>query len=251
MTIVMFCCFFLFFGETFSFYQNIPEEKELHSHIPLSKKYHLIGKGAQCLAFESEDGQTVLKLFKAHHHFPRISRAFKLLISPSFRRECEQRWDKKFRKTADCYEMAFAHLKKETGLLDLHLKKTEGLDLSVELHDGAKKVVLDLNSYPYIVQKKALLLPEHLKNLSEKHEYAKMRIALNSVRKLFEERTKKGFSDRRQSLRINYGFVDGEAIQLDPGKIFENQDLRLNSAPEIERLNQRLDQWIKKYFPEF
>jgi hypothetical protein len=94
------------------------------------------------------------------------------------------------------------------------------------------------------VQKKAILLPVYLKQLGP----AEQKSAIEKVRALFEKRIKQKITDRRQSLRINYGFVNGKAVQIDPGKIY--RDEQLDTMIETERLNLRVDNWIKKHFPE-
>lgn len=228
-------------------YREIPEENSPDFSHPLTQNYYLIGKGAQFYAFESEDHSTVLKLFKARHYRPQLSRTLKHLFSSSARASSKRRWKQKFDATSNCYETAFKELKNETGLLALHLKKTKIPNLTVQLIDRHKKYPLDLNEFPFVVQKKAILVPEYLNRFLINHEPEKARAALQKVRMFFEKRVQKGFSDKRQCLRINYGFVDEQMIQIDPGKIHL---LQTDPEQEIERLHARLDRWILKHYKE-
>ncbi len=206
-----------------------------------TRRFYLIGKGAQFFAFESEDKNSVLKLFKAHHYLPTISKRLHAFFSPSHQRR--ERWNNKFLETCACYELAFEKLKNETGLIALHFNKTEDQDLTVTLVDGIKEFTVDLNELPFVLQKKAILLPDYLKQLSSKEEQIR---AIEAIKQLFAERTKKKITDARQSLRINYGFIDGKVVQIDPGKIYHDE--QLDTRAEMERLNARVDQWVKKHF---
>lgn len=213
---------------------------------PLSQRYYLIGKGAQFFAFESEDHKTVLKLFKARHYLPKLSRSFKHLLFSSSRADSEQRWRQKFQTTCACYEMAFEDLKNETGLLALHLKKTE-TPLTVQLIAGKKNYSIDLSELPFVIQKKAILLPAYLQHFIAHKEPEKAKRALQEMQTFFERRTQKGYTDERQSLRINYGFAEGQPIQIDPGKIYR---LQTDPKEEIIKLHERLERWVLKYYPE-
>lgn len=225
--------------------QGIRHEQSAATLEMGAKRFYLIGKGSQFFAFESEDHSMVLKLFKARHYLPQFSKRLQLFLSSALREKSEERWKKKFLETCTCYELAYEDLQSETGLIALHFNKTERSDLLVTLVDGKKEFVLDLNKFPFILQKKATLLPDYLSKLPCKEEQKK---AITAVKRLFEERTKKLITDQRQSLRINYGFVEGKAIQIDPGKIYK--DPELDQSEEIKRLNARVNRWVLKHFPE-
>ncbi|HSX12117.1 MAG TPA: hypothetical protein VLF61_01340 [Rhabdochlamydiaceae bacterium] len=221
------------------------ENKEAHYGAPFTftaQRFYLIGKGSQFFAFESEDHTLVLKLFKARHYLPKFSKRLSLLLSSSLQKKSDERWKKKFLDTCACYELAFTELCEETGLIALHFSKTE-TPHPVTLVDGTKEYSLDLSTVPFVLQKKAILFPEYLRQLTNKEAQKQ---AIESLKALFAERAQKKITDGRQSLRINYGFVEGKAIQIDPGKIYRDEQLDL--MIEREKLNARVDRWVLKHF---
>jgi prepilin-type processing-associated H-X9-DG protein len=197
------------------------------------ERFHLIGKGSQFFAFESEDGTLVLKLFKARHFLPKFSKRIQQFFSSS----SPKRWEEKFAKTSDCYTLAFEELREETALVALHFGKSDPPYL-ITLVDGSKEYRVDISKLPFVVQKKATLLPAYLAQVADKQE------ALERVKALFAKRVEKKITDKRQSLRINYGFVDGHAVQIDPGKIYKDKSI---DEAELNRLHQRVDRWARKH----
>ena len=197
----------------------------------LEQPFFFLGQGAQCYAFLGEDGKTVLKLFKKDR-----KRFF---------------WKKEkqgFKEASDAYKLAFKQLKEETGLLYLHLNES-ALNGKLTLIDEQKKVHrIYADETAFLLQKRVELLPDYLDSL------AGDRVAIEEVIQKFEtffiHRTKKGITDPKQALRINYGFLDGQVVQLDPGKIYEDAALKENSEAEIKRLIDHLHVWMdRKYNP--
>ena len=220
--------FFLFT----TFYSDIPEGNlnTLSLASPFSQRYCYCGKGAQVIAFQSQDGHYVLKLFRAKHkksfRFRKPLRWFKKETPIS-----RQKWKEKFEDTKRRYLMAFEHLQEESGLIFLHFEKTKD-PLFVTI-DGRK---MDLASYPFILQKKATLAPCYLKANPEKKEEI-----IQQLRTFFKTRLDKGFSDPRQALSINYGFIDNRPIQIDVGKI---EPFEGDKKEELRRIYSHIDEWI-------
>lgn len=241
--------------------------KELYSAIPsadssdplpqelvqtLHQPFHLIGEGAQMYAFRSADGKSVIKVFKARHfpHGSLLQRWRRLHCSKEEMRHAQKRWGEKFADTCNRYLMAFKDLKEETGLTYLHFEKTSGLPLSTTLLDANKKPYpVDLNNHPFIVQRYAQLVPDYLKTLVDAKQMDLAQTAISSLKELFLHRTQKGYVDDRQSLRINYGFINGKAVQIDVGKIKKVELTPVQTEEVLIRLDQRVNQWIHCYFP--
>ena len=100
-----------------------------------NQKFHFLEEGRECFAFESEDGNFVVKFFKARRMkkgewfkegflaFLFHSRSKLLKIKEEKKRE----WEKELTDTANRYSIAFQDLPIETGLYLLHFEKTENL----------------------------------------------------------------------------------------------------------------------------
>ena len=199
----------------------------------LDQPYTYLNEGAQTYAFVSKDGAYVLKLFKAQHQKRfKFSRFWKRLTQeekdPQLR---EAKWRIKFQNTCRRYKMALLDLKEETGLIYLHFQHSP-TPLPVKLQARGVYTV-DLSKLPFILQKKAVLAPNYCRQHPIEGEKA--------LRELFKTRLEKGYSDPRQSLNINYGFVEDQPIQIDVGKI---EPFEGDKEEELEKIYSRLDAWI-------
>src|SRR5579872_2775416 len=103
----------------------------------LNQKFTYFGRGLQSFAFLSEDGEHVLKICNNRYqtslfwleHFP----------CPSFlhawRDQKVASYYSKLRATFSSYQLAYEKLKNETGLLALHLEKSQELFPHVQIID--------------------------------------------------------------------------------------------------------------------
>jgi len=214
-------------------YTEIPKgSEELTEMYPLfNQTFTYLGEGSQLIAFVSEDGTTVLKLFKKKH---KKSFKFSRLLSSitKNRKQSQRNWSIKFQDTCRRYKMAFAELKEESGLLGLHLHHTKDpLIMMLSVHHKTYQV--DLSKHPFIIQKRAILAPEYAKQHPEE--------ARRALKEFFRVRLERGFSDPRQTFSTNYGFIEGKAIQLDVGKI---EHFEGDPSAEIAKIDDRVDYWI-------
>lgn len=199
----------------------------------LQQPFTYIGRGAQMIAFASKDGAYVLKIFKGKHKARKLSR---MLTQYKNRQGAKEEWRTKFADTCRRYELALEHLQDETGLIQLHFHKTHS-PLPVTLIDKTA-YRLDLSAVPFILQKKAVLVPEYLQNNPTKKDEA-----VQALKSFFVTRIQKGFSDPRQSLNINYGFIDDRPIQIDVGKI---EPFKGDVEAELKQIYSRIDRWASE-----
>lgn len=217
------------------FYTSI-DSTDSELFLPLIKQpFTYIGQGEQMYAFESCDGSYVLKIFKGkkkqHFKFKRI------LAQLKNRAGAREEWKSKFNDTCRRYEIALDHLKEETGLIHLHFHKTTA-PLPVTLIDRTA-YQLDLSTLPFIIQKKAVMAPDYFRQNPEKRAQAKQ-----ALKDFFTKRIEKGFSDPRQSLTINYGFIDDTPIQIDVGKIERFQG---DVEAELKKIHAHVDEWVSRF----
>lgn len=215
-------------------YTEIPRGSEETAEIApiLQQRFFYLGEGSQIYAFLSNDGKTVLKLFKAKHNKPyKWHRIFQEFKTKDWS-QSQYKWKLKFQDTCRRYRMAFMDLKEETGLIYIHFQHTP-LPLLVELRDKYT-FQIDLAKYPFILQKKAVLAPDYIR---------KNPVGVQALKDFFQIRTLKGFSDPRQTLSKNYGFVEDQPIQIDPGKI---EPFTGDCEMEIEKIQANVDEWASR-----
>lgn len=221
------------------------ELKEIESI--LSQPFTFLGSGGQAYAFLSQDGKTVLKLFK-HHHLYSFS-YLKAAPLPSF---VTSFINKREEHRADFFQsckIAYDELRQETGLLYLQLNKTDHWKRNITLIDklGISHQV-DLDNLEFALQKRASLALPSVKKLirAGKKEEAKQAIA--SILNIMAIRCQKGIKDNDNGLRRNMGLLDNQAIAIDIGSFSKDHALAkpLNMEKELKEKTWRLSRYLEK-----
>ncbi len=186
----------------------------------LERPFRFLASGGQCYAFESEDGQYVLKVFKQHHlRLPSIASA----IVPASLNAYFAHKEKTF--LASC-RIAATELAQETGVVFAHLEKLQGVPSHILLIDKLNiSHQVPSSSLPFVLQKRAILFDEHLKMLLTQGKLPEAISAIESVLALAESRCKKGFADNDPVLNRNWGFIGNEAVEVDVGPFYPDPQL--------------------------
>ncbi len=201
--------------------------KQLASEI-LKQRFTYLGRGGQLTAYESADHQYVIKFFN-----PRNS---------LFNRR--KNLEKNFKR----YAMSLKDLKEETGVVYNHFDPSTVLNQSVEVVGRKGKVYqIKLEKYPFVLQKKVELVLPYLDKLYKEGRIAEAKEATRQVYALFLSRTKKGYRDHSQRLAINYGFYNGKAVQLDPGRIRKDKSVAQNPQKEMQRITRNIKKYLSGY----
>ncbi len=194
----------------------------------LGQEYRYLAKGAQSYVFVSADGKYVLKFFRHSH-----------LRDPE-----------KLNKDFTSYKIAFEQMKEETGLVFLHLNKTNDLKQKVTIYDKLGIIhELDLDTMEFMLQKKATLIFTALTGWMENGEVDRAKLGITSLFKLLQLRCAKGIFDKDPDLKTNFGFYQDKAVQIDVGrfKIYKTGEAQKN---EIVRITDGLHHWINANYPE-
>lgn len=197
---------------------ELPKSEGISTEAPpdvFSQEFTYLGSGGQAYAFVSKDNQYVLKFFKHHHHTLPFWRS--LLPKASIR---EKKREKKRLRDFTSYRLCMEQLPEESGLLYVHLEKTDHLKTEVRIIDKIQIAhKIDLDSTAFILQKRATLAYEHLDALIERGDLLKAQEALISICDLVISRCQKGIYDEDPKIHRNFGFVDGKAILIDVGRL--------------------------------
>lgn len=262
----LFSLFFLHFDENFSsfdfehgFHKDYSTEvSELDYSLldtALNQPFHYLGHGKQMFAFVSEDEKYVLKLFNPmrplKHEWYKELRYWKRYSSLNW---ISREWFHKksrLRKFFRQHKLAYEHLKEETGLLFVHLSPSYRVNHFVHVTDNrGNKQILDLNRTPFVLQKKAILVPQYLQSLMQNNRNEEAQAAVAKLVQLLEKRIEKGITDRIQTMENNYGFVDGKPIQIDIGRIRLDPSLKVMPNQERERILSNFHYWLGEKFPD-
>ncbi len=226
-------------------------------NILSQQPFYWLGKGFQASAFQSLDGEYVIKFF---HQGRLRDKTFKsnpiqfLLQKQEFEEKADSR--KKHRQeifisSKQCCE----ELSDETGIVFVHLNRTSNKIKGIKLFDAygnAHRVRGD--DVSFVLQRKAnYLVPVFTKLMQEnKTDEAKARI--EQIFSLLLTCAKKGFLDGDHALirNNNVGFVADRAIYIDTGHIVKYDQVNMLERMKYEfevRLSP-LHDWLKVKFPE-
>lgn len=226
-------------------------EKEIHtaSHI-LDQPFYYLGKGAQCYAFVSEDGNYVLKFFRLYHLRP--PEWFTSMPLPSFLQGYRQeKIERKFEELSRdflSYKIAFDELKDDTGLLYVHLNKTDHFHKKVTLYDKIKvKHSIDIDSMEFLLQKKADLFYPAMQTMIDGGKKEEAKAALQKLVSFLAKRASLGLYDKDPDINTNFGIANGSPLQIDVGRFRPDPSRKDPSLyiTDIIRVTDNLRQWLE------
>jgi len=233
---------------------SLSEEENKDLKKALDQPYRFLDKGAQCYVFLSQDGRYVIKFFKLHALQPPI--ALRTVQLPFY---LQRVWVQKLlekrqslTKTFTSYKIAFEEMKEETGILFLHLNKTDHLKQKLVILDNLGiSHPLDLDKMEFLVQKRASLFYPFLETSIQEQGMEPAKRILSDLVQFLVIRNRKEIFDKDPDLTTNFGFLDGKLIQIDVGR-FRKESQRKDPKvyhDEIVRITDLFNKWLKVHYP--
>ena len=219
------------------------------------QKFSYLAAGGQVYAFVSEDGKYVLKFFK--HHLRRLPFWLKTLPLPKHlatkRKNQKKKRQRKLLRDFGSYKLSFENLLDETGLLYVHLNKTDSLQKTARIVDKIGIThQIDLDQVEFVLQKKAELALIHLSNLVSMQKIDHAKEAIESICGLVISRCKKGIYDEDAKIHRNFGFIDNKAVIIDVGRL-KPDPRRKNKAVQkndLIKITRKLSDFLEDLSPE-
>ncbi len=196
---------------------NYVESSEIENY--LNKPFTYLGSGGQCYAFLSSDGKTVLKLFK-HHHMRLSSfwRSAHLGPLEKFRLKVFGNANEKLNQVFNSFLIAKEKLQSSSGLIYLHLNKSADLRQKITLIGPlGVKHTLDADTLEFALQHYAVGFYDQLDKLLNTGQEEQARKIVGQLLELIERKKCLGIIDNDPILKKNFGYSEGEVIQIDCG----------------------------------
>jgi hypothetical protein len=220
----------------------------------LAQPFHYLAKGHQCFVFEGLDGQTVIKFLNYNRfslpgglmYFPWPKPVHLWLAAQDHHRR------HRFDDTMRSFILADKRLRPETGILYLHVQPGGDLPTITAIDRAHRIHEIDLNGVAFILQKKASPIFDELERRYQMQGKAGLEEGVEAFFALIRRRCLMGIADDDRDVGINFGFADGEAMLLDPGRIYFDERLRTKEglAHEMKIATKRLRKWLQKHHPE-
>jgi hypothetical protein len=236
---------------------SMPSCEELKQvNAVLEQEFFYLGKGFQCYAFESADGQYVLKFFR--HQRLQLPYIYKLVedIPPFTKKVAALTRERKRRKNhlLRGFTLAFEQAKEETALVYVHLAKTARCHPPIALFDKAKnRYVVDLNGIEFLIQRKAKHIKPTFDALMAEGRVDEAKKRIDQIFELLVSCAKRGIQDTDKALirKNNLGFLSERAIYIDTGKLALRENIKTKQGfiTDLKRLIP-LYEWLKKNHPE-
>lgn len=228
---------------------SLSTNEEAHLKELLNQPFSFLGSGVQCYAFVSADGQYVLKLFKHYHMWPDND----LLKEIPGMKKTVQKREERMRHLFSSSKTAYEDYRQETGLLYIHLNRSEGRYGKLKVFDKLHiEQELDLDCSAFLIQRRAELVYPHLETLLKRGDENSAKEALNSLLTLILSRSQKGIANSDPIMHRNFGFIDDQAVEIDIGSFTKNPYMK-NSFLAKQQLffeTRALEEWLQKEHPQ-
>ncbi len=211
----------------------------------LKTPFHYFSHGNQSSVFVSEDRKYVLKLFRYQRSvFPIVH-----WLKNGWKNKPKLGLRAKLERTFDATHLAFMEGKEFTKVHYCHLNLTKELLPVVTLHVGEKMYRLPLDRYRFALQQKVEPFKKTLLEARESPE--KMQGLIRSFGKLLFNRSKKNIRNADHNLGPNFGFFNGEAVEIDFGNYQKIGPDPQRQKKEMSQFLIGLEWWLAKFAPEY
>jgi hypothetical protein len=219
-----------------------------------SQPFYYLGKGCQSYVFQSADEQYVLKFFKYQRFRPQEWLSWFSFIPPleSYRQDKIQKKKQKLENVFISWKIAYEELPKETGVVYVHLNKTDHLKRSLTLYDKmGLEHKLDLDRYEFLVQRKATLLAPTLDEMMSQGKETESKLLIDRLISLLLDEFERGYADNDHALMQNTGVLDGFPIHIDVGQFVRNSRVKRPEVWHQELFNKmwKFSKWLEKTHP--
>jgi hypothetical protein len=235
--------------------RSLTDEESDEIERVFSQKFRYLGKGCQSYVFASEDGQYVIKFLKYQRFRPK-NWLYYFKFFPSMEKYLKAKIEKKRHKLENVFaswKIAFEELQSETGVLYIHLNKSNYLNKTLVIYDKIGwEHHLNLDDYEFMVQRKAALLCPTIQSWMEKGELDRTKTLLDKLLNLVVSEYDRGLADNDHALMQNTGVIDDLPIHIDAGQLIRNSKMRDPKIWGQELFNKtwKFRRWLQKKYPE-
>jgi hypothetical protein len=210
----------------------------------LKEPFTYLSKGAQSYVFLSNDQKYVLKLFRFDACRIQLGQKLKKKFRKwtGMRGKHELPLDVKARKTLSSCKISYDLASDLTGVVWVHLNP-QPTDLPmISLKDRLGRTHrIDPSKYRFALQKKA---DSFLQTILKAEDPAPL---IDSYLSLISKLSERGIANLDPTMGRNFGFIDGQAIEIDFGNFALD-----SSRAERDRIHfeKRLVKWLEKKRPD-
>lgn len=212
-------------------------------------KFSYLAHGAQSFVFQSEDRQWTLKLFR---HDRWIHPWRKMIRNEILQKKKRLAFDQKIDRLFCSTRLAFEQVPDLTGLVYVHLNRTEHLPSVILIDSVGREQSLDLNRTYFVIQRRADPIKQVLLEAVQAGDQEYFKRLSRSFVQLLNRRTAKGIRNSDTKVAKNFGIWKDQVIEWDFGNYWIDPEMTTEVArlSEINRFIFQPERWLKN-FPEW
>ena len=111
---------------------------------------------------------------------------------------------------------------------------------------------IPLDRVPFLLQKKAELLPEHITRLLSENKKGEAIRSLCQILELVKNSCQKGFAHANENIEIAYGFVDQRSIYIRSTYLSLDNSMKTSrgALKEVFTVSKTIESWLQRKHPE-
>ena len=235
---------------------NVSEDLTTFVNVITQQPFHYLAKGFQAYAFMSQDGEYVLKFFQQQRlrERPFKEEPLKYMFDKSYREKAAFKLRHK-EEIFSSSKLSFEEIPEETGIIYVHLNKTDGELRGIRLYDQRGQACkIKPDSVSFIIQRRADYVIPTITALMKKGDIEGAKRRVDQIIDLLLVLARKKIADSDYALirNNNIGFSKDRAIYIDTGHLSKNDDLNVYKRMKYEfsvRLKP-LYEWMKINYPD-
>ncbi len=239
-------------AEVFQEKKGLPTEEKIINC--LRQDYHYLSWGHHSYAFQSEDGEYVIKFMRYHKFCPSLASVIRHGISDP--RSHHERFDPRFFFMLKSFALGEKILPDISGSLYFHQFHDNDLPKSLTLWDKTnQKFTIDPNRTIFVLQKKTHLFKEIFSEIKQKRDKEGLKKIITGYLMTIHERTKRQIMNKdRKAFLANYGCISesDQVLEIDIGSMVFSKSLTTLKGRRHELLDcsMQLRAWLVKHFPD-
>ncbi len=235
--------------------KDLSSDQKAELDRALSEEYSYLGKGCQSYVFASGDGRYVIKFFKYQRFRPQAWLDYFAFIPAvdKYRLDKIEQKNKKLENIFTSWKIAYDHLQSETGILYIHLNKSDDLKKTLVLYDKmGLKHTLDLDKYEFMLQKRAQMLTETIDTYMGQQNLAKAKELVGNLLQMIISEYERGVGDNDHALMQNTGVLGNQPVHIDVGQFVRKEEFKEPTCYKQELFNKtyKFRVWLKQNHPE-
>jgi hypothetical protein len=153
----------------------------------------------------------------------------------------------------ESWKVAFEKLPEESGLIYVHLNKSQDLNKTIVIVDkmGFEHLV-NMDQMEFLLQKKALMLCESIKQLMNHNDLNGAKQLLTDLLDMILSEYSRGLADNDHALMQNTGVFQGKPFHIDVGQFVYNEEVKKPEVYKQELFSKtfKFRKWLQKHYPE-